>query len=355
LEKASEFFHQLFISYKIPKYMDELVKDMKKIDVVDDSRDDYLSMNSKYIPLLIESKNFHEILPKKDDTKILFVDGGNSILFESASFCIGLVRVGAILYFMNVRASRDSKEFYVLVQIKNKEYSVNTYPKTSFDGLMFNPEDESLREGIEKCSPSKIISVIRKFMEIEFAYENSSDADYILMDGTLEARYPLEDKYLEKLMSTGKVCALSKTCSLVTKNGASIIRKLSEISEMCGIGKSAWCYNPIVKNNNPLHKSEIYFVKLNPKSAYAFRFEIQQGFIGNPEKLIRMLAANSNDPIFLGYPYGLIDVDQYARISDEESRLACTKLSVKMGKNWNEFSKNLTSTNAHTILDKIRF
>jgi hypothetical protein len=329
--------------------MDELVKDMKGIDVVDDLKDDYLSMNSKYVPVLIELKNFHKISPKKSDKKMLFVDGGNSILFESASFCIGLVRVGAILYSKNVRVSRNSKEFYVLVKIRNGEYSVNTYPKTSFDGLMFNPEDESLRDGIEKCSLSRIISVIRRFIEIEFAYENSDSADYILMDGTLEARYPSEDRYMEKLLSAGKTCALSKTCSLVTRNGIGIIHKLSNI------GTGAWYYYPIVKSNNPLHKSEIYFIKLNRDSAYSFRFEIQQGFKGNPEEAIGMLAANSNDPIFLGYPYGLIDVDQYARISDEESKLARTKLSVKMGKDWNKFSKGLTSTNAHVILDKIRF
>jgi hypothetical protein len=329
--------------------MDELIEDMKNIYVENNLNDDYLLMNSKYVPVLITPKNFHKIFPNNSNKKILSIDGGNSILFESAAFCIGLIRVGAIVYSKNVRVSRKSKEFYILVRVRNEKYSVNTYPKTSLNSLVFNPEDESLRNGIEKCDPSRIISVIRRFAEIEFAYENSDDVDYVIMDGTLEARYPLEDKYMEGLLSTGKACALSKTCSLVTKNGESIIRKLSDM----GVG--AWYYYPIIRSNNPLHKSEIYFVRLNPKSKYLFRFEIQQGFKGEPEEIIGMLSANSNDPIFLGYPYGLIDVDQYARISGEESALMRTKLSVKMGKDWNEFSKSLTSTNAHAILDKIRF
>jgi hypothetical protein len=336
--------------------MDKLVKDMKEIDVKNDFSDDYLSMNSKYFAYKIEQKNFHDmtkIASCNADKNILFVDGGNSVLFESASFCIGLIRVGAIQYSKNARVSRSSKEFYVLTRIVKEKYSVNTYPKTSFDGLVFNPDDESLRNGIENCSPSRIISVIRRFAEIEYACENSAETDYVVMDGTLEARYPSEIKYVEKLMSTGKACALSKTCSLLTRNGESIIRKLSEIGSM--IDKGAWYYYPVVKSNNPLHKSEIYFVKLNPKSDYSFRFEVQQGFIGTAEELFGALSVNSNDPIFLGYPYGLIDVDQYARITDEESALMRTKLLVKMGKEWNVFSKNLTSTNAHAILDKIKF
>ncbi|MGV8140891.1 MAG: DNA double-strand break repair nuclease NurA [Candidatus Woesearchaeota archaeon] len=374
--------------------MDGLIRDIRNINIKKDSGDDYLLMNSKYKPVLIESKNFHDIdaLTVKNMKKnLLFVDGGNNILFEGASFCIGIIRVGAILYSKNARKSRKSKEFYILVNMIEGEYSVSTYPKTSFDGLVFDPEDESLRDGIEKCSPSRIISVIRRFAEIEYAYEQYTDItdkdnhkgnykgndkfniDYILMDGTLEARYPSEARYIERLMSTGKACALSKTCSLVTENGFGIVHKLLSMAQRDIVyeeggadnrnyahdahdaHRDMWYYYPIVKSNNPLHKSEIYFVKLHMKSEHTFRLEIQHGFIGKPEEFICSIAANSADPIFLGYPYGLIDVDQYARISDDESKLARTKFSVKMGKEWNLFSKSLTSNNAHAILDKIRF
>ena len=343
--------------------MDDLVRDLKNIVSRKDVGDDYLSMNSRYVPAKIESKNFH-VIPKIPDANfsktILFVDGGNSILFESAEFCIAMIRIGGIVYQKNKRIKRNSQEFYLLVKEIEGKYSVKTYPETSFNKITFDPEDESLRNGLEKCSISRIVSVIRRFAEIEYAYENSKnsddvdsdDIDYIVMDGTLEARYPLEEKYLTKLYSTGKACALSKTCSLTTKNGLSITKKLLD---MHSSNPDAWYYYPIVTNNNYKHDAEIYFIKLNAKTNYVFRFELQKGFKDDAAKLFSMLTSNSNDPIFLGYPYGLIDVDQYVRVSDDESRLLQTKLSTKLGKDWNELSKHLNSTNAHSILDKIKF
>jgi hypothetical protein len=339
--------------------MDDLVKDLKSIAVRKDDGDDYLSMNSRYVPMRIESKNFH-VMPKIPNASfsktILFVDGGNGILFESAEFCIAVIRVGGIVYCKNKRIRRDSQEFYLLVREIEGRYSVKTYPETSFNKITFDPEDESLRNGLERCSISRIVSVVRRFAEIEYAREhskNSDNIDYIIMDGTLEARYPLEEKYLTQLFSSGKTCALSKTCTLTTKNGLSITKKLLDLSS--SLRYDAWYYYPIVTNNNYRHDAEIYFVKFNAKANYVFRFEIQKGFKGNATELFSILSSNSNDPVFLGYPYGLIDVDQYVRVSDDESRLLQTKLSTKLGKDWNELSKHLNSINAHSILDKIKF
>jgi len=338
--------------------MDGLVDELRNVVSMKDSSDDYLSMNSRYVPSRLEAKNFHDIhnisLVGPSHNRILFVDGGNSILFETASLCIGLIRVAGISYFGNVRLKRESFEFYVFVNSVLGKYSVKTYPKTSFDGLIFDPDDESLCTGIERCSISKIISVLRRFAEIGFATEHSGDVDYILMDGTLEARYTMEDEYLTRLCSTGKACALSKTCSLTTKNGHAITKKLLDLNNEKNYDKN-WYYNPIVENNNPMHAAKMYFARLNARSEHVFRFEIQDGFQGDVEALFSLLSSNSNDPIFLGYPYGLIDVDQYARVSDDESRFLRTKLSAKMGKDWNEFSKSLKSMDAHSILDKIKY
>jgi len=336
--------------------MDELVKDLKNIASKKGEGEEYLSMNSKYIPIMVETKNFHEIPTLETEykaKKILFVDGGNSILFESAAFCIGFIRIGGIFYQDNNRSGKVSEEFYIFVKEDDGKYAVKTYPETSFNNISFDPEDESLKNGLERCDVSRVISVIRRFAEIDHAYRHSKDIDYILLDGTLEARYPLEDKYLEKLHSTGKACSLSKTCSLTTKNGLGITKLLDDSGNMTNM--KSWYYNPIVVNKNPRHRSDIYFVKLNQGSKYVFRFEIQEGFKQDREGLFAILSINSKDPIFLGYPYGLIDVDQYVRVSDEESELLRTKMSVKFGKDWNDFSKHLNGVNAHSVLDKIKF
>jgi hypothetical protein len=344
--------------------MDDLVKELKSIVNKNDARDDYIFMNSNYVPVKIEQKNFHGIsdikdsmdnnmVSEKNSKKVLFVDGGNSVLFESAAFCVSFVRVGGITYSNNKRLKRQLKEFYMFVNERDGKYYVRTYPETSFNSMIFDPRDESLRNGLEKCTVVRIVSVVRRFAEIEFAYETlqGKDIDYVVMDGTLEARYPYEDIYLNRLFSFGKTCALSKTCTLTTKNGLGVTKKLLDLPMTHG----AWYYYPIVINNNPKHDAEMYFIKLNAKTHYVFRFEIQKGFSGYDSELFSTLSSNSSDPVFLGYPYGLIDIDQYVRISDDETRILQTKLSTKLGKDWNEFSKYLNSMNAHSILDKIKF
>jgi len=346
-------FSNIFIFYKILEVMDGLVKDLRNVATKTNSGEDYLLMNSKYVPLNIEAKNFHPIVPNNIIQKVLFVDGGNNVLFDSAAFCVSFVRVGGITYSENRRVARKLREFYLLVKENDGKYYVKTYPETSFNSMIFDPEDESLRNGMEKCSAARIVSVIRRFAEIEYAYEHSNGVDYVLMDGTLEARYPYEEKYLKKLFSSGKACALSKTCSLTTKYGLSVTKELLDLGSRNFL--DIWYYYPVVTNNNPKHDAELYFIKLNTRTNYVFRFEIQKKFTKDIDELLAILAFNSCDPIFLGYPYGLIDVDQHARVSDDESRLLQTRLSVKLGKDWNEFSKHINSTNAHSILDKIKF
>jgi hypothetical protein len=247
----------------------------------------------------------------------------------------------------------------VLITENDSKFNVKTFPDSSFNGLIFDSDDETLRIGKEKCIISRIVSIIRRFCEIDYAYsQDSSDTDIIILDGTLEARYPYEQNYLNKLFLSGKACALSKTCSLTTKNGSSITRKLLALSNQLTLHdqlSSAWYYHPIVQNNNVEHKAEIYFTSLNPKSDYVFRFEIQQGFAKDIESLFSTLCKNSNDPVFLGYPYGFIDVDSNARISENELMMQKTRFAVKLGSEWSELSKNLSSMNAHDILDKMRF
>jgi len=339
--------------------MDDLINDLKGIASKQNDSDDYLLMNSKYVPSKIDVKNFHPITLAHDvvnnpasNSSILFVDGGQGLLFESAEFCIGLIRVGGTLYRNNMRISRSKKEFHILIKENDGKFVIKTYPEMSFDKIIFDPDDETLRNGIEKCNIGKIVSIIRRFAELEYACENSSDVDYVLLDGTLEARYSYEDKYLDNLLRSGKVCAIAKTCSLTTRNGYSITYILSGLSPS---DFYSWYYYPIVANNNFKHPAEMYFIKLNKKSSYVFRFEIQKNFKGNVERLFSMLTVNSADPVFLGYPYGFIDIDQYVRVSDDESRILRTKLSARLGKDWNDFSKHLNSINAHSILDKIKF
>jgi len=335
--------------------MDDVIDELKNIIERKSSGDidDFLLMNDHYTPIKIDKKNFHPIQdfrPELSNSRWLIIDGGNSIIFDSPSFCLGLIRVAGLVYEANKRISRNISEFYVLITEVDGKYIVKTFPETSFNGLVFDPADDLLKIGKEKCTISRIVSVIRRFAELEHAYAlDKDDIGFIILDGTLEARYPHEIDYLNKLYLTGKAAALSKTCALTTKQGFSITKKLLDMSQ----DGASWYYYPIVINNNPEHNADIYFIRLYGKSDYVFRFELQKGLVDG--SIFSLLSMNSKDPIFLGYPYGFIDVDQNARINDEESKMLATRLAAKLGKSWNTLAKTLNSVNAHDILDKIRF
>ena len=78
---------------------------------------------------------------------------------------------------------------------------------------------------------------------------------------------------------------------------------------------------------------------------------IQSNKINN--ELFSLLMKNSTDPVFLGYPYGLIEADKSARVSNKESEYLKTIFLVKAGKQLKKISQYFKSTDAHSILDKI--
>ena len=65
------------------------------------------------------------------------------------------------------------------------------------------------------------------------------------------------------------------------------------------------------------------------------------------------MAGNCTDPIFIGYPYGLVEADRVARVSNHEKESLKTMFMVKL-RNKN-VEKYLSSVNAHDILDRISF
>ncbi|GIU70389.1 MAG: hypothetical protein KatS3mg002_1625 [Candidatus Woesearchaeota archaeon] len=328
--------------------MDELIKEIKNLKV-DVSKEAFVLMNSRYSPILIEKKNF-TIIPDLDNkdysedfSEIAFIDGGQAVLFEGASFCIGVIRVVAIIYKENKRVSKKLEEFNVFINMEKDNFIVKTFPSNNLNDIIINSKDEALNYDDERVVPSRVLSIVRRLAELNIA----SNFDTVVIDGTLEARYPYEIDYVNNLKNA---FALSKTCSLTTNIGIGVTDYLRNLMD------GQWVYYPVVKNNNPLHPADICFIKLNNNSEYIFRFEYKKNIEFNKVlKIIRTLSLNSNDPVFLGYPYGLIDADQYARFTNNEKKLLQTKIGVKLGKEWYAFSKMLTSMNSHEVLDNIKF
>lgn len=310
----------------------------------------------------IDIKNFHQLITINSGKKIAFVDGGSAEIIASANFSLNLVRAVYVIYQNNRKKFSKKLEFFAFVRAVNKnneicyQASIIGLENSNFlDEITFNSFDPTLMLGINRAEITNVANAIRRFAELIIAKSISDErlADLIVLDGNLQSTITNENKYLNELFeSCGKneviLTALSKTTSLFTENGNLLSAVLSGMS-----GIDSWFYNPIADINNKNHQAEMYFVKFHEKSKHVFRFEIFNKQKSRGEETINILARSCVDPIFIGYPYGLVEADRIARVSNSEKESLKTILLVKL--NSKKIEKYLSSRNAHEILDKISY
>jgi len=340
----------------------------------------------RYRAVPINQKNF---LPPEvilgNFPRISFCDGGNAELFSSPNISLQLVRGYFSVFREQQKVAFGLKSFYLLISAGEKEgslrYSCNFFSKSGDElsgreicGLFgveeadsqaffseagsfsFDPLEKSIMSGKERASPSRIADIIRRYFELSIArasLQKLEKGDFILLDGTLQCMFSGEQYFLEKLYSDASskgisVCALAKTSGLITKKGKPLIPLLAEISPI-----SEWYYHPIVEIESPEHQAEMYIIKLNSNSNYAFRFEVYRNGLYDIQKIIDALQKNSRDYSFPGYPYGLIDADKFAQVTNEEKSSLRAMLFSESGMLFPKLRSIASSTDAHDILNRI--
>jgi hypothetical protein len=125
--------------------------------------------------------------------------------------------------------------------------------------------------------------------------------------------------------------------------------------------KSRWYYHPIYKITKADNQADVYFAKFHEFSEYPFRFDIyieQSKNLDDKEKeiIISNIAENANDLSFPGYPFGLIKVDQMAKVGQAEIEpLKIQLLSEFDSEHYNKYIKpRLRSVDAHDLLNILR-
>lgn len=323
---------------------------------------EYVQFNDpSYEPIKITKHNFHEIKNIQSNKKIAFIDGGNTEILKAPNFSLQLIRIYHTIYQENQRINSKKIEFYILINAINQEN--NIIYKTQFfelnkEEIKFNSFDETIRQGKHRISISSIGNVIRRFAELETAKDMVNELDnedIIILDGDLKASITNEIDYLEELYKKAiekniTICALSKTSELFTEKGNALIPILNEIAP-----NKEWYYYPLVKINNKAHKVNMYIVKLHKNSGYTFKFEMFNETEYNRDEILNLLKNNSKDAVFLGYPYGLIEADKLARVSNKEKDYLKTIFLTKLGKNNQKIAQYLNTLNTHNILDSIGY
>lgn len=334
--------------------LNEISAHLKKF-ICNFKEDDLLIYNNKLINI---DKNKFGVIPNlittaQNDKTIAFVDGGQAEIISSGNFCLSFIKVGAFVFCNNTKINQHQYQFYLLTTAKyvasgatnDLFYESKIFGDDSIkelideNDLFISSTDESIKIGIERAPIGRVANMARRFTELSLA--SQIKADFIVLDGTLEQTYTNEEKYLTKLVAVNdggnKICSLAKSSSLFTACGNSPALLLNKLSTKFGF-KGCWYY--FVDENKP----NTYFVKLHEKSKHVFRF------MGD-ENALSLLMENSQDALFLGYPYGLVAVDKFIRVSKEEMKSLQMKLLLRAENK--DLAEYLSTTNAHEILDNL--
>jgi len=310
-------------------------------DVIDSLRQGFgdpgnsLLVGKQKIPLSAE--HFQPI--KGSSGSVMFIDGGNQEIIGAPHFSLQLLRIASVTYH-GVLTSRTKKEFFIMITLKDKEglvYTVKTFGSDeSFRDVLI--EEEKLQVGGQPVSIAAVGNVCRRISELRLAKE-LSDTSAIILDGSLEVHYPHEQEEMDELVKVVNakglfLGGLCKTSRVFTDTGYSAVSALGELAP-----SGPWMYYA---------GGTTAFVSLHALGKYIFRFDFLKGSDFLP--IIEKLAGNATDPIFLGYPYGLVEVDQRARVTHKEVNYYRTLLLTKSGFQKN-IEKHLRALDAHSLLD----
>ncbi|HII71685.1 TPA: DNA double-strand break repair nuclease NurA [Candidatus Woesearchaeota archaeon] len=320
-----------------------------------------------YTSVPFSKDNFHPIplLTKSPcGPKVCFIDGGNAELFSSSSLSLSFIRVLHTVYQDNRRVSLHKDEFFCLVIAKEKDgrliFEAKLFPSVSgpsslltdsfFESYFrFDPDDRSLTPRASRLSISSVPGFIRRLAELSTALLLTKDlkaGDSVVIDGSFESRLDDEAKLIDTLGALSKenrvsVAGLSKTSQLLTSDGSSPALLLAKHAP-----PGSWYYYPVA--DTPF---DLYFVKLHPQSDYIFRLDLLTS--KDASSLLSSLAHNSTDPVFLGYPYGLIEADRFARVSNHEKEFLRTNFFTRAGASSGTLRLLQRSLDAHSVLDNI--
>lgn len=290
---------------------------------------------------------FSEIVPSSGG--VVFVDSGSGEILFGPNVCVSFIRTCVLEYEKNVRVARSVSEYFLSVIAVKRNldlgFQVDLFSKEGalLRSFEFDAQDPAFALSGLRADPLAVVSAVRKFLEFELvgdALSKLSKGGVVVRDGDLDARGALLESARLSLrtaaLSKGvAVIGLSKTSRLCTDSGDSAVVAVRSIAK-----DGSWLY---------FAGGEVGFVKLHRLSKYVFRFDAfaEKDAV---KAAAGVLALNSSDPAFLGYPYGLLDADKTAQVTKAELAELRLRFAVQSGEKFKVFE---SAIDAHGILDAL--
>jgi hypothetical protein len=362
----------------------ELVRELDTKIVEQNLGDPFLSSHN-YRPHPLRLENFNGITRTDSERRLAFIDGGNQELVGAPNFSVQLNR--AYFNIFNKRRMIQPVELpsrieFLSATIAKFEdgkmlYNTSLFPMSGVvpsylpdqTDLSFDSADRSLMVGNSRADIGRVASIARRFAEWRFAQrvvEKELDkGDVLVMDGTLRTAFANESKYAKAAYHAayerGTVYSgLSKTSRLFTTTGLSLLGAVRRLA-LDNVTHPVWYYYPIAESLSPEHEAAIFLLKLSDMSKRIFRYEINAEQVktsstGELNEIFTALSQNSNDLTFPGYPYGLIDADDNARVRTEELEMYRVMLLSEISKlgSATKFQRHMESMDAHGVMNLLK-
>lgn len=338
----------------------------------------------RYAPVPLDPAHFRKVGDSASGATLGFVDGGNLELLHAPDFSVQLVRVCAVLFRDNKRLPArhmpQKVEFLSVARAFPREgeifYSAELLPAGKAagpllpgkEGLVLSSRDGRLASGPFRVDISAVGACARRFAEWrlleEMVRKELRPGDLAVRDGTLQTAVtnesvPASAAFQAAIDSRVTLSALAKTSALFTSSGISLLAAVGKLARDAGVA-GRWYYHPLVVNEHPEHRAEIFACRLHPASRHVFRFEMlreQARAMGEDSlgRVLALLAANSSDLAFPGYPHGLVEADNQARVRrHEKEALGALLASALAGKGaWERLRGHMGASDAHDILDSL--
>ncbi len=291
----------------------------------------------------MRAENFLSVIPVSGK-KVVFVDGGNASIVSSPDVCVQLVRVYACVMESRRVVAREKREWYVVVTSDVRD-GVVVFVAHDVENEVVFPVFSSVNGEGRRVLPETIGGTVRKLLELVFAREMvkwAGAGGVLVRDGDLVPQEEVEVKYFAELCAEAKkqgvlLCGLSKTTRLLTSSGRSAREMFLPVAP-----RGCWAYLL-----GKVGEVKQWCVQLHEKSEYVFRCDV---LCEKAVQVLSVLAGNSDDPLFLGYPYGLVDADRFARVSQEEAEQLKLLFHVRSKEQFRGLDKSL---DAHDVLNRV--
>lgn len=290
-----------------------------------------------------------------------FVDGGLGDVFVSPSMCVHLVRIHSSIWSGATRMRMQTQETFVIVLPRGSDgdimYEVSFYP---CDGFLL-PTAPMTIPSVDGGHQIPISAIANKARAVLEALEcvrlcDELDAgDIIVCDGLLHSSDAIEGAALDRATEYARarrigVVGFAKTSHLYTNTGDDALRCADRLACSCGHIGVPWLFYPIA-NRASESIPDPCIAKLHARSRHAFRFDVLGA--RSTHDIASLLAMQSCDAAFLGYPYPLALADRFARVSLREMQAMRCRLLAACKEKGAILDADLASLDAHDVLDAI--